>query len=255
MIVAPSWVAGLIRADDDARPRSRQTMIGPSQLGDPCDRRLAYHALQVPHATHQQDMLAAWVGTNAHEGMARALTAHGQGWAAEVESVIPGYRIPAHIDAWHEATGTVVDWKFVGDSSLAKHRASMSPLYRAQVHLYGLALALNGHTVNTVNIVLIPRNGGLHRIHVWTEPYREQVAERVLDRWSHILTITRALGTAALPAISTSPAAHCAWCPWWDPVDGDTSHLGQGCPGHGRTTGASPKPWQPDQPQQQGATA
>jgi hypothetical protein len=250
-VITARQVADLIRAHDADRPRSKQTSIGPSGLGAPCSRQLAYHALAVPPVDRPQDILAAWVGTAAHALMEQAL-AGADGWRTELECVIPGYRIPAHVDAYHQPTGTVVDWKFVGDSSLAKNASRMSPQYRTQVHLYGFALQAAGLPVSEVAVVLIPRNGGMHRIHVWHEPYDEEVVEAALDRWQHILTLTGLLGEAALPLIPTDPQAMCGWCRWHDPVDGDTAHLQDGCPGAGKEHGAYPRPWQPTlQPPQQ----
>jgi hypothetical protein len=239
-------VAALIRAHDQARPRSQQKSIGPSGLGNPCSRNLAYHALSADPCHVQADILPAWVGTQAHKGMDNIISGQ-PGWHAELECEIPGHNIPAHVDAYHQPTGLVLDWKFVGDAALRKHRSSMSPQYRTQVHLYGFAVnATYGWPVHEVAVCLIPRNGPATSIHVWAEPYDEAVVEEALARWHQITVVTNALGGDALPLIPTHPDANCQWCPWWNPTTGTTDNLPAGCPGTTRTQGSSPPPWQPE---------
>lgn len=243
MTVSREWVASIIRAHDAGKPRSMQVQVGPSELGEVCDRRLAYRALNLPAVNPRPEMLAAWVGTQAHAGMTEALGEYGVNWQAEVEVEIPGYRIPCHIDAWHEPSGTILDWKFVGETSLRKYSARMLPQYRTQVHLYGLGInATLGATVNTVGVVLIPRNGGLHKIHVWTEPYDEGVAEEALKRWHAITVITDLIGEDAVRAVPRDSRAWCEHCPWWNPATSEDKPGRDGCAGYD-TRGSSPPAW------------
>lgn len=242
-VLTGALIAALIARHDAQRPRSRQTSVGPSELGAACLRRLAYRATATaPANPAPRDTLPAVVGTWAHTGMEQVL-AGDPAWSCEIVCEIPGYAIPAHIDAYHHPTRTIVDWKFVGTSSLKKHRTTMDPQYRTQVHLYGFALtASHGLPVDRVAVCLIPRNGPDRDIHLWTEPYDETVVEQALDRWTHILHLARTLGPAAPGLLPTGPG-NCAWCPWWNPA-ADPSATLNGCPGHDRP-GTPISAWNP----------
>ena len=249
-MISAADVARLIREHDANRPRSRQVDVGPSQLGDVCTRKLAYHALRLPHAQRERDILPAWVGTQAHEGMREIVHAkRWEGWQAELEVEIPGHGVVAHVDAYHEPSGLVVDWKFVSDASLRKYRATMSAQYRAQVQLYGYAISSTLLLpVRDVAVVLIPRNGPLSGVHVWAEPYDERVALDALRRWTNIRTVVDAYGVDALAKMPTHPDAHCEWCPWWNPGGGSLELLVVGCPGVAVQRGSAPAPWEEQQP-------
>lgn len=246
-MITAAEVANLIREHDAQRPRSQQIMIGPSSLGDVCTRKLAYYALRIPALHRQRDILPAWVGTQAHEGMREIVHAmRWEGWRAELDVEMKPHGITAHIDAYHEPSGLVLDWKFVGDSSLRKHRATMSQQYRTQVQLYAYAIATTLRlNVQNVAVCLIPRNGPLSAIHVWAEPYNEQYALQALERWVNVRTVTDTLQLDALKHMPTHIDAHCEWCPWWNPGDGRVGALEHGCPGVAQSQGSSPAVWNP----------
>lgn len=235
MTVTAPMVAQIIRDHDANRPRSRQTSIGPSGLGHPCDRNLTYHALNTPRQPRRSDPLPAWIGTAAHTGMEQALKGNPD-WLTEIRGTLGGYGISGTLDAYHIPSATIVDWKFVGPSALTKHRAHVDPQYRTQVHLYGLIAANGGLPVEHVAVCFIPRNGGLDGIHLHTEPWDEHVAEQALKRWEQLSTLAQLLGPQAAHVAPTSPAANCAWCPWWLTGSQDPTSACAGAGDHNRGT-------------------
>ena len=53
-------------------PRSQQTMIGASEIGTPCSRRLAYKLLGVDAINTDMDSWPAIVGTSVHANLEKA---------------------------------------------------------------------------------------------------------------------------------------------------------------------------------------
>jgi hypothetical protein len=61
-------------------------------------------------------------------------------------------------DAFDSDVNMVVDWKVVGDKSLAKLPHDMSLEYETQAHIYGLGYENAGYTVEWVRICLLTRS-------------------------------------------------------------------------------------------------
>lgn len=223
--VTPQMIAQLIIDDDANKPRSQQVAIGPSQIGSPCDRQLGYFALGTQQLQHTSgDPLPRWVGTEGHAGMERILTGHDD-WDTEFEVDFPGYGITGHVDAYHKPTGTVVDFKFVGESQLRKYKVTgPGQQYRTQAHMYGTGIALTGRDVSAVAVAFIPRSGLTSSIYVWSEPYDETVTEAALRRWEAVGIVARGLGVDQL-ATADAP---CDWCRWYRP---GSTNPAEACPG------------------------
>ncbi len=222
--VTEQLVAGIIRTNSDTRPRNRQKAVGPSGLGTPCARKLGYQILGT-EKVNRPDPLAAWIGTAAHASMEAAL-ADAEDWETEIRTVLPGYDIRGTADAYHHPTQTVVDWKFVGQASLTKYKANgPGSQYRVQAHLYGCGLSHDGYDVANVAIAFVPRSGMLSGVHVWSEPYDEQVVEAALRRYEAVQTVATSLGAADLPTAD----AMCQWCEWFNPTATDPAIA---CGGH-----------------------
>ena len=66
-----------------------------------------------------------------------------------------------------------MDWKTTKVKSL---RYFPSPQQRMQVQIYGWLLSQNGHKVNDVSLVAIPRDGEMSDIKAHVEPYDENIA-------------------------------------------------------------------------------
>ncbi|GAA2457212.1 hypothetical protein [Streptomyces macrosporus] len=224
-------------------PRSQQKRIGPSEVGDPCERKLTYKMYDWP-TVNDGDPIASVLGIGFHAWMEEAFTAK----QAVLPDGTPRYKIEQRVvvregatedatlagssDLYDRATGTVYDWKLTGTSSLDRYRRQgPGDQYRIQAHLYGLGQENAGEHPQRVAIVFVARYHEL-RIHVWSEPYNRAVAEAAIARLDRIRQQLFDLDPEAHPErwslIPTSEAAKCRFCPWLLPGSTD---LSVGCPG------------------------
>ncbi|MFV8127492.1 hypothetical protein [Streptomyces syringium] len=220
-------------------PRSLQTRIGPSEVGDPCERKLTYKMYDWPAAAKDSDPIASVLGTGFHGWMEEVFAARNTDGRYKIEervTVRPGYTehstLEGSSDLYDRVTGTVFDWKLTGTSSLDIYRRKgPGAQYRTQAHLYGLGQENAGEHPKRVAIVFVARYHEL-RVHVWTELYDRQVALDALDRLDRIRQRIYDLDPEAHPErwaqIPTSEDAKCRFCPWLKPGSTD---LSVGCPG------------------------
>ena len=245
MSVTADMVRDLIVAHDDNRPRSKQTTVGPSDLSSPCDRRIGYKMLGVEPLTARQVNLAAWVGTGIHSQMEAAIKNHPD-WRAEQKvsiEVSKGLTLAGTLDAYHTPSKTIVDWKSVGPSALAKYRQRTPDNYLTQVAIYGLLAILTGQMpVTHTAVAFIPRNGALNDIHVDVHPWDEARAEAAIRRYEALNSAIKA-GPSVLPLL---PVVHdCRFCEWWYP---GSDNLTTGCPGQPPTdTTPQIAAWEPQE--------
>jgi hypothetical protein len=230
-------IVGAIRNN----PRSQQTRIGPSEIGTPCTRRLAYKLAGVEPVNAGDDAWIPTVGTAIHEWLESTFVAdvcsrdEEPRWLLE-HSVdvgeINGEHITGKCDLYDRYTATVIDWKTVGVTALREYkRSGPGEQYRVQAHLYGRGWTRRGMPVATVAIFFLPRSGQLREAHFWHEPYDEQVAVAALERATQVARLV-AVGGAAVPAMLPTADAHCAHCPFYMPAATD---LTEACPGHTQT--------------------
>jgi hypothetical protein len=196
-------------------PRHTQKLIGPSELGNPCDRCLAHRLGGTP-----QRPQAAWlpqIGTAVHEWAEMVLLRHE---AARAKLGMPGRFLLEHqvtvgqirgeditgcSDVFDTHTGTVVDWKVVGGTTLKQAKAhGPSPGYQRQAHLYGKGWQDAGFHVTTVCVYYLPRNAvSLSESYAWMDPYSRQVAEVTLLRAD--LLAARIAAEGMLPVLEQLP--------------------------------------------------
>lgn len=226
--------------------RGAQTTLGPSEIGTPCDRRLAMSLLGVPPVNPGGDGWAAFVGTCTHAGMAEVYTFADAGtgrYAVEMPVFLGIPEVPrGTTDLLDRRDGTIVDWKVMGAYSLKKFKLEgPSSTYRTQAHVYGLGAERAGEKVRNVAIVGLPRAGSsLDEMHVWTEGYDRKFAQAALDRVGKIANEIqgRRDDTGALAADTPAdimylarqfPAGDdCLYCPFH--LKGD-KEMKRGCPG------------------------
>jgi hypothetical protein len=227
-------------------PRSLQKRIGPSEVGDPCDRRLTYKILDWPTSAAESDPAASIIGTGFHSWMEEAFQRKQTPLDGKLryrieervtvrDSPLDATVVAGSSDLYDRATGTVWDWKLVGHTTLDEYRRKgPGPQYRTQAHLYGLGQENDGEHPRRVAICFVGRYHEL-RVHVWTEPYDRQVALDALNRLDRIRHRVDDPAAAASDydhawwsQVPASEQAKCRFCPWFKPGSAD---LTVGCPG------------------------
>lgn len=240
----PSTIADLraILVEFEANSaRTLQVTPGPSEIAVACDRRLAYRTLSTPERPDGRVKWAPLIGTAVHALIADALIADNAAaegderawrWLVE-ERVSPDASISGSCDAYDMATDTVVDWKVVGPTSLAKYRRhGPGPQYEGQIHLYGRGWQRAGRKPKWVRIVFLARVGKYDDSYEWTAPYDRRAADAILDRLYRVIALTGDLkladNDALWAAVPATPGDACRYCPYYrrgTPADAT------GCPG------------------------
>lgn len=221
-------------------PRSLQANIGPSEIGSPCDRQIAYRVAGMPEINLRQDPWAAIIGTSIHRWLQEAV----EDWIkesgatpdlfTEIELEMDGL-ITGHCDLYDAKTETVIDWKTVGPNALKDVEAGrISVGYMIQTQIYGYLFARQNIPVKRVALVFIPRASSLNRLRVWSALYDERVALTALERVYRIAgeviewdLLNKSHRWASVPA---EGGDHCGFCPWFEAhrlSDADNT----GCPG------------------------
>ncbi len=173
-----SLLSKSLTAFDANRDRSKQIEVGPSALGG-CRRQIYYHLTEQPTTNPETESLAAILGTFIHAGISEAIIREdpfGDNFIIEEEVSHDGLK--GHVDLFIKDSGMVVDWKTTKKKSL---RYFPSQQQRWQVQTYGWLLANNGHQVNQVALVAIPRDGDMAEIRVHVENYDEAIALEALN--------------------------------------------------------------------------
>ncbi len=236
-----SHVTAVMHAAMKAHPRSQQAAPGPSELGTPCTRRLAYKIMDWARPNDDLDGWLATIGTSVHAWQAEVFQHADEGrepWDPQCRYLVehrvhlPG-GITGSCDLYDRELATVLDWKVSSLDRIRKYRTSgPGQQYRVQAHLYALGLQAAGETPRHVAICFLPRSGLLSGLYVWTEPYDPQIAADALGRYQATRTALIELDPETHPdrwALFPTANAHCNWCPYHLPQSTD---LGKGCPGH-----------------------
>lgn len=227
-------------------PRSLQVRIGPSEVGEPCERRLTYKLYDWPTVSNDHDPIASVIGTGFHTWMEEGFTNRDaklpdgrprylieeRVTVRKGEGTVLGFDVTGSADLYDRLTRTNLDWKLVGTSSLDNYRRKGPGVqYHVQAHLYGLGQENAGEDIEHVAVVFVARYHEL-RVHVWTEPYNRQIAIDALARLDRIKQQLLDLDPESNPErwtqIPTSEQAKCRFCPWFKPGSTD---LSVGCPG------------------------
>lgn len=168
-----------LTASDKERPRSLQTLVGPSEIGG-CATRV-WHRVNGTEPTNPDTLrLAAIMGTAIHS-MIEDVFADDSRYLIETEVLVDD--VTGHIDLIDTETHTVWDWKTTTKSSLAYFPSEQQ---RGQVQLYGYLANKNGITVESVGLVAIARDGNETDIKEHVEPYNEAMALDLLARYQSI---------------------------------------------------------------------
>lgn len=234
------------------QPRSLQTRIGPSEIGTPCDRRLAFKIAGAKeiNATAGNVAWKPYVGTCIHEALADIMAKHEIARFSADEHAVPrwhieesvsvgeigGVEITGSTDAFDAHHGIVVDWKTTSVNQIRRNYAVKGPgnQYRVQAHLYGRGWQRAGHSVKHVMVIWLVRDGAFTDRHVFTEPYDEQIAIDALDRAQGIWSVIDALGPEQAIPLFDKTDSYCQNCPFYRTGWNDDA---TGCSGVASDTG------------------
>ena len=174
----------VLRDKDAGRARSKQTQVGPSELGG-CRRKVWYRLNDQPETNDNELKLSAIMGTAIHAEIEKAITiADPKGEKYWVETSVEYNGMKAHIDLYIPETGDVIDWKTVKVKNLSYFPSLQQ---RWQVQVYGYLLDKSGKgSPRTVNLVAIARDGDERDVRVHSEPYDPKLAEDALNWLSAI---------------------------------------------------------------------
>jgi hypothetical protein len=231
----------IIRWAEQHSPRSQQVEIGPSEVGDPCQRRVGYRIAGIPPVNTETDPWAAIVGTSIHAWLDQAITTWAtatgdKSWQTETKVAIADF-LQGTSDAYNRELACVVDHKGASNEVIRKVQQHGPPVsYVTQVQCYGLGYERLGLPVRKVALAFYPRSGWLRDMYVWTSDYDRSVAEQAIARLQQIATQIMSLDILNLSHrwedIEASPSNSCGFCPWYDPDrDLERGASDKGCPG------------------------
>lgn len=228
---------------DGNSARSLQVAIGPSELGNPCDRAVGYRMAGVAEPNNRTDPWPAIVGTAIHQWTEKAVNAYedahpdprGRRWLTE-QKVRPDPLVTGHSDYFHQPRNMVVDLKTAGRDVMRRIHKEGPPIgNQVQVQLYGLGYEKLGFTVKEVALAFVPRAGWLSDMYVWTQPYDRSAAEGALARMYGIGHRLIELDVMNQPhrweMVESTPSKSCGYCPFMNVRDADRGADGTGCGG------------------------
>ena len=222
-------------------PRSLQVHLGPSELGIRCHRRVVGRMTAEPRTNHVSHIWPALIGTAVHAELAQALQNENarigkQRFLTELR-VAP---VPDHAgstDAFDYYDGTLLDWKVLGPTSMAKVASADGPSYqyKVQLLLYWLGALVAGLPVRRIALIALPRTAAnLDGLYVWGHEPGPEDAELVAE----VLRVTALRQQMAreilarrltINDIPVTPGDECFLCPLFRPQA--ARDLGPGCPG------------------------
>lgn len=232
----------VIRWYDGQAARSQQKEIGPSEIGNECDRFLAYRLVGWPEINVFTDPWPAIVGTAIHLWLESAFRkfqeeAGIQRWDTET-TVHPDPFVRGHMDLFDHWLFTVIDWKSLGVRKMREWQKRGKPTEKHidQVNLYAKGKVEAGQEVRKVCLVGLPRAGWLEDMEIWVDDYRPERAQAALDRLYRVGQQALDLDVFNHPERFNDVAATpdmCTFCPFFQPTNRDSSAIadGSGCPG------------------------
>lgn len=228
----------LIQSHIDAHPRSMQTAVGPSELGTPCTKKLGHKLVGTAPVNVRPGGWLPTIGTAVHAWLEGAMQSVNDAHTVDrfyleervTVGIVGGQPVTGSCDCYDRITGTVIDWKIVGEAKIPAFRKNgPGEKYRAQAHLYGRGYRTAGLPVEHVGVMFLPRGGmkGLDGAYFWHEPYDEQIALDTLTRADGVAQLLQQVGPAALPLLPTGED-YCTGCEWFQRGATD---LTVACPG------------------------
>jgi hypothetical protein len=173
-------------------PRSQQVHLGPSELGEACDRQVVAKLAGAPRTNNVSDPWPSVVGTSVHAWLAEACRDDNSRdqvlrWITE-QAVEPAFGYAGHADLYDSVEKCVCDWKILGATSLNKIKSPKGPprRYQMQLLLYARGYRNLGLPVERVAIAALPRTAAtLDSMFVWDHvctPEDDILVDEVLRR-------------------------------------------------------------------------
>lgn len=210
-------------------PRSLQKSIGPSEVGHPCDRRIAMSIMEEPKLNEDNDPLPSVTGKAIHmwylgvddfEGVIEKWNEYiGYERFFTERKVYPRPGLSGSCDLYDTETKFVIDLKNPGWGSLSKYKKADYPgqQYEIQLQDYGLGYANAGYEVKRVAIFALPRGGNLKDAWWWSTPFNPDLAHAAHLRLDEITLLAAELDVENHPErynlIRATPQ-FCDWCPY-----------------------------------------
>lgn len=173
------------RSEDN---RSAQVTMGPSEMGSPCDRRLALSLMRMPPVNPGGDGWAAFVGTCIHAGLEELFMWADAGtgrFVTEQRLEFASVYVPkGTADLIDRTLLMILDHKCQGRWSRNKLKTQgPSPTYKVQAHVYAHGARLRGEKIEKIAIVSWPRDEAtLDDLYVHVEDYNPLIAKRAFER-------------------------------------------------------------------------
>jgi CRISPR/Cas system-associated exonuclease Cas4 (RecB family) len=200
----------VLHSKDASRDRSKQTQVGPSEIGG-CRRKVWYRLNAQPETNENQSKLAAIMGTAIHAAIEDAIGhIDPEGKEYLVETEVAYGDMKAHVDLFVPSTGAVIDWKTSKVKNLSYFPSTQQ---RWQVQVYGYLLSKNGYDVKTVNLVAIARDGSEKDVKVHTEPYDEAIALQAFE-W-----LNQVKASTAIPEPEKDQSFCKDYCQYYDATE------------------------------------
>jgi hypothetical protein len=227
-------ITNVICAKSNNNPRSKVVRIGPSEIGDPCLRKLSYKLMEVPKTNSFSDPWPSVSGTAIHAWLAEAFEADNADadWLIEHRvEVRPG--LSGTLDLFDRTNGIVIDHKCVGATSMKARKADGPTEQQViQLNIYGYGLEQQGHEVKQIALAFYPLGGMLTGMHTWVGDYDKDVAIEAMLRLDSTIELLAMLDPEEHPErwelVPASTSRLCTYCPWFMP---GSDNLAIGCPG------------------------
>jgi hypothetical protein len=225
-------LSAAVRDLDARRARSRQRMIGASELGE-CRRRAAYRIAR-RRPTNTRTGLPAFIGTELHRGVLRALRRQ---YGGLTEIALKGEQVKGRCDWWHAPV--VEDLKTTSRFGFERVVTRGVPAKNwFQVAIYAWLLrtgqtndrrlpAGTQHDVEGLRIRYLSRDTGEDV--VFEADYDPLLTAEAILWLTEVYATVEDLGADAVPRDGFGPGVDtmCDWCPfldacWGPPVETET---------------------------------
>ncbi len=209
--------------------RDKQIQIGPSNIGDPCDKCLGLAMAGIlpdgPRAAPDRFNLLAWEGSAVHLSLELSvqraiLGGDPKWWGVRTErkvsiGEVEGYgEVSGSIDISGHTPPVALDYKMRSKRFIQKWRPlkTLPPETKVQGHTYGYGMELEGNAPEEVGFIIIPRDSMDPRdIWIHVEKYKRKVALKAKKRAARIFRDFVIPGKTAL--LTTHP--DCYNCSSW----------------------------------------